>query len=70
MNKQQIHKRVSPEAIARVLRDWNDGRITTQMAMAALEISRAQLYRLRTSWLSRGKRKAVGLGVCGGDHSG
>jgi hypothetical protein len=69
MNKQQIHKRVCPEAIARVLRDWNDGRITTKMAMAALEISRPQLYRLRTSWLSRGKRKSIRLGVSGGDHS-
>ena len=69
MNKQQIHKRVCPEAIARVLREWNDGQITTKMAMSALEISRAQLYRLRTSWLSRGKRKSIKLGVSGGDRS-
>ena len=69
MNKQQIHKRVCPEAVARVLREWNDGQITTKMAMSALEISRAQLYRLRTSWLSRGKRKSIKFGVSGGDHS-
>lgn len=69
MNKQQIHKRVCPEAIARVLRDWNDGKVTTKMAMGALEISRAQLYRLRTTWLSRGKKKSIRLRVSGGDHS-
>lgn len=69
MNKQQLHKRVSPEAIARVLRAWNDGTVTIKMAMDALEVSRAQLYRLRTLWLSRGKKKSIKLGVSGGDHS-
>ncbi len=43
MNKHQMQKRVSPEAIARVLREWNDDGITTKMAMEALEISRPQL---------------------------
>lgn len=69
MNKQQIHKRVSPEVVARVLRDWNDRKIATKMAMDALELSRPQLYRLRTKWLSRGKKKSIKLGVSGGDHS-
>lgn len=69
MNKQQIQKRVNPEAISRVLRDWNDDNITTKMAMEALEISRPQLYRLRTTWLSQGKKKSVRLGVSGGDHA-
>lgn len=69
MNKQQIHKRICPEAIARVLGEWNDGKITTAMAMDALELSRPQLYRLRTKWLSRGKRKSIRLGLSGGDHS-
>ncbi len=69
MSKSQIHKRVSPEAIARVLRSWNDGTITTAIAMQSLEVSRAQLYRLRTTWLSRGKKKSVRFGVSGGDHS-
>ena len=35
--------------------------------MEKLEISRPQLYRLRTAWLSQGKKKVV-LGVSGGDH--
>lgn len=69
MNKQQIHKRVSPEVVARVLRDWNDRKIATKTAMDALELSRPQLYRLRTKWLSRGKKKSIKLGVSGGDHS-
>jgi len=37
--------------------------------MTMLEISRSQLYRLRTVWLSSGKRKAIALGVSGGDHA-
>lgn len=69
MNKQQLHKRICPEAIARVLREWNDGKVTTKMAMDALELSRPQLYRLRTKWLARGKKKSIKLGVSGGDHS-
>ncbi len=35
MNKHQIQKRVSPEVIVRVLREWNDDGITTKMAMEA-----------------------------------
>ena len=69
MNKQQLHKRICPEAIARVLREWNDDKITTKMAMDELELSRPQLYRLRTKWLSRGKKKSIRIGVSGGDHS-
>ena len=69
MNKQQIQKRVSPEVIARVLREWTEGRITTKTAQEALEISRPQLYRLKTSWLARGKAKSIKLGVSGGDHA-
>lgn len=69
MSKSQIHKRVCPEAIARVLRNWNDGTITTAAAMQSLEVSRPQLYRLRTKWLSRGKKNSIRLGVSGGDHS-
>ena len=69
MSKNQIHKRVCPEAIARVLRNWNDGTITTAAAMQSLEVSRPQLYRLRTKWLSRGKKNSIRLGVSGGDHS-
>ena len=69
MNKQQLHKRICPEAIARVLREWNDDKITTKMAMDELELSRPQLYRLRTKWLSRGKKKSIRIGVPGGDHS-
>lgn len=69
MNKQQIQKRVSPEVIARVLREWTEGRITTKTAQETLEISRPQLYRLKTSWLARGKAKSIKLGVSGGDHA-
>ena len=69
MSKQQIHKRICPEAIARVLRQWNDGTITTKMAMEALDVSRPQLYRLRTTWLGRGKKKSIKFNVSGGDHS-
>lgn len=69
MSKQQIHKRICPEAVARVLRQWNDGSITTKMAMGALDVSRPQLYRLRTTWLGRGKKKSIRFNVSGGDHS-
>lgn len=69
MSKQQVQKRVCPEALARVLGQWNEGEITTGEAMEALAVSRPQLYRLRTRWLSSGKGDALELGVSGGDHS-
>lgn len=69
MSKHQIQKRVCPEALARVLGQWNGGVITTGEAMAALDISRPQLYRLRTRWLSSGKGGTLDLGVSGGDHA-
>lgn len=67
--KQQIQKRVCPDAISRILRQWSEKEITTAAAMSMLEISRPQLYRLRTVWLSSGKRKSIALGVSGGDHA-
>lgn len=70
MSKQQIFKRVSPDVIARIMREWNDSSITTQVAMEALQISRPQLYRLRTEWLRQGKGSSFSPGVSGGDRSG
>ncbi len=69
MSKRQIQKRVCPEALARVLRQWNDGEVTTAEAMEALDVSRPQLYRLRTKWLASGKGSSVDIGVSGGDHA-
>ena len=69
MSKQQIQKRVCPEAISRTLRQWNDRKITTAAAMQMLDVSRLQLYRLRTAWFSSGKKRAVAPGVSGGDHA-
>lgn len=43
--------------------------LTTEQAMEMLDVSRPQLYRLRTSWLARGKKKSIQLGVSGGDHA-
>lgn len=37
--------------------------------MGALDVSRPQLYRLRTTWLGRGKKKSIKFNVSGGDHS-
>lgn len=64
-----MQKRVCPEAVARVLGQWNGKAKTTDEAMRELDVSRAQLYRLRTAWLSSGKGGSVALGVSGGDHA-
>jgi hypothetical protein len=69
MSKKQIQKRIGPEALARVLGQWNDGEVTTAEAMEALDVSRPQLYRLRTKWLASGKGSSVDVGVSGGDHA-
>lgn len=69
MKKQQIQKRIGPEVLSRILRQWNDNGITTSAAMEMLSVSRPQLYRLRTLWLSQGKKKSVKVGVSGGDHA-
>ena len=37
--------------------------------MQMLDVSRLQLYRLRTAWFSSGKKRAVAPGVSGGDHA-
>ena len=37
--------------------------------MRLLELSRPQLYRLRTKWLAEGKRDSLAPGISGGDHS-
>lgn len=69
MSKQQLFKRVPPEQVARTLCDFNSGKLTKVQAMDILNVSKTQLYRLRTEWLNQGKRKTVRLGVSGGDHS-
>lgn len=68
MRKQQIFKRVSPDVIARIMREWNESSITTSDAMEALQVSRPQLYRLKTQWLREGKKTSFSPGVSGGNH--
>ena len=69
MSRQQLFNRIAPDVIARVLREWNDGSISAQAATAALDVSRPQLYRLKTKWLAQGKTDVLLTGVSGGDHS-
>lgn len=68
MSKQQLFKRVKPEVIARTIREWNDSKITVENAASVLQVSRPQLYRLRTKWLSSGKG-LMAPNCSGGDHS-
>ena len=68
MSRQQLFNRIAPDVIARVLREWNDGSISAQAATAALDVSRPQLYRLKTKWLAQGKTDVLLIGVSGGDH--
>ena len=65
--KQQIYNRLAPEVVSRVVRDFNDGKISRRKACRLLEVSKAQLYRLRTKWLA-GKKQEIELGVSGGNH--
>lgn len=67
MKNQQLYSRLAPEAVERVIRRFNDRELTMQEAMAALSVSRAQVYNLRTQWLAAGK-KASFLGASGGDR--
>lgn len=69
MSRQQLFNRIDPWTVARVLREWNDGVIPTQAALTALDLSRPQLYRLKTRWLAQGKTASLATGVSGGDHS-
>lgn len=56
MKNQQLYSRLAPEAVERVIRRFNDRELTMQEAMAALSVSRAQVYNLRTQWLAAGKK--------------
>lgn len=67
MKNQQLYSRLAPEAVERIIRRFNDRELTMQEAMAALSVSRAQVYNLRTQWLAAGK-KASFLGASGGDR--
>jgi hypothetical protein len=64
--KQQLAHRVGPELVSQILQTFNDGQMDWQSATERLQISRAQLYRLRTQWLSA--RKALILKPSGGNH--
>ena len=67
MKNQQLYSRLAPEAVERVIRRFNDRELTMQEAMAALSVSRAQVYNLRTQWLAAGKNASF-LGASGGDR--
>lgn len=64
--KKQLFHRLPANVIAHTLELFNNGSLAWQDAVARLDISRSQLYNLRTSWLANGK--CCSLGVSGGDH--
>lgn len=52
--------------MSEILGLFNDGQMDWQTAAERLQISPAQLYRLRTQWLLN--KKSIGLKASGGDH--
>ena len=68
MNKQQLYTRLGPDVVERVIRRFNEHGLTVDEATAALGVSRAQVYNLRTQWLAAGKNASF-LGASGGDHA-
>lgn len=68
MKKNQLYIRFGPEATERVIRKFNDREMSAAEAQETLGVGRAQLYHLRTQWLSAGKSASF-LGTSGGDHA-
>ncbi len=68
MEKNQLYFRLGPEATERIIRRFNDREMSAIDAQDALGVGRAQLYHLRTQWLSAGKSASF-LGSSGGDRA-
>jgi hypothetical protein len=64
----QERNRLPAQVINDTLALFSDGSLTWQDAAVRLDVSRSQLYNLRTTWLANGKSSPPK--VSGGDHKG